>query len=151
MGQSKKGALIAATLIAVGLAGCPAPRSPSEAQRRAEAWIAALNSHNVDVVVQLFDPGGTYEDPTTASISGGALRDFWSRVYRTWPQLTFTAATAVAEDNRVALEWQSRGVHVTGRTLTTDGTTVIEWAGNRVRHARVYYDSRVYQRLFGPP
>jgi steroid delta-isomerase-like uncharacterized protein len=149
--HAKNGALIAAVLLAVGLSECRAPAASNEAQRRADAWIAALNAHNVDVIVQLFDADGTYEDPTTgAPISAAALRNFWSKVYTIWPQLTFTVTMAVAEDNRVALEWRSHGIHVTGRTLTIDGTTVIDWSGNRVHHARVYYDSRVYQRLFGP-
>jgi len=118
----------------------------------ADLWIAALNAHRVDQLVGLLDADGTYEEPLTGGpLSGAALGEFFSRYWRTWPDLAFTQKAAAADDDRLVLEWRSRGTHVLGKVLTIDGVTVINWAGRRISRVRVYYDARVYLQLFAPP
>ena len=59
---------------------------------------AFLASVGLMALVGLLDAEGTYEEPLTGGpLSGAALGEFFSRQWRTWPDLAFTqkaAATA---------------------------------------------------------
>jgi hypothetical protein len=115
-------------------------------------WVAALNSRSVDQVAGLFETGGTFEEPMTGgALSGAALRAFFSRMWRDWPNLVFTTKTAIAENHRLVLEWRSQGTNVRRRAVTVNGATVIDWAGDHITRARVYYDPLVYMQLLAPP
>ena len=77
-------------------------------------------------------------------MSGTALRAFLLKQWQEWPQLTFSIKAVVGQDQRVALEWRSQGTHATGRSLSVEGVTVLQWVGDHLATARTYYDAGAY-------
>ncbi len=108
-------------------------------------WLAALNSHQASAVMALMDPQGTFEDPTSdGPVDVAKLDPFWSNVWRLFPDLSFTASRVVAQDNRVVIEWQASGRHMGREPVTFSGAHSLELRGDRILHARAYFDASVY-------
>ena len=121
--------------------GAPNDRGSQLANR----WLAALNTHQVSAVVAMMDPDATFEDPTSnGPLAVGLLDSFWSNVWRLYPDLSFTALRVVGQDDRIVIEWQATGRHMGREPIAFRGVHSLELRGDRILHARAYFDASVY-------
>ena len=139
---------VGSLVLALTLAGCVQPNGNALAQRSASRWIAALNSHRVKEISALLGADGTYEDAITQRpIAGLVLQAFWSNFWRLYPDLVFSATIAVAETDRVAIEYKSAGTHASGQVITSAGVFVLDVRGDGISRVRAYYDLGVFLRV----
>jgi ketosteroid isomerase-like protein len=121
-------------------AGCRAPREEVEARRLADAWIAALNSHDVERLSALLTPNGLYEDVTyQRQVRGPEVRLFWSQVWALFPDLRFTRKAVISSADRVVVEWQSEAKYA-GSVVTIGGVSLLEIDEGKIAVARAYYE-----------
>jgi len=139
--------------ILVLLCSCTRQSPPTNLERRAQLWIATLNSHNVEVLGELFGTNGCYEVPMNLyrPLTGGPLRTYWSGLWRDFPDLVFVAKAVVVQGDRVALEWEAKGTHISsGQLLLLSGASVIEFRWDQVARVRDYYDATPFLRFLSP-
>jgi hypothetical protein len=136
--------------ILVLLCSCTRQSPPTHPEHRAQLWITTLNSHNVEALGELFGTSGRYEVPMNLDrpLTGGLLRTYWSGFWRDFPDLVFVAKAVVVQGDRVALEWEAKGTHISsGQLLLLRGASVIDFRGDRVVRVRDYYDPTPFLRF----
>jgi ketosteroid isomerase-like protein len=117
----------------------------------AEAWLAALNAHRAEAILKVMDAEGTFEDPTSdGPLPVGQIEPFWSDVWRTFPDLSFTALRMVATGDHVVIEWQASGKDTSGQPIAFSGVYALDLRNERVVCARAYYNPSVYWPFLAP-
>jgi hypothetical protein len=53
------------------------------------------------------------------------------------------------QEPRVALEWRSSATHRSGKLVELQGVDLLEWRGELLVAARVYYDEHSRRRALG--
>lgn len=113
-----------------------------------EEFFAALNEGNVDTLLKLYDEEGTCWTSgntlisgtmTTAQIVQGA-----GAVFDVFPQgLRFIIKAMTAEGDRVAVEAESIGEHVSGVTYNNHYHFLFEFRDGRVLRLKEYMDTEM--------
>jgi steroid delta-isomerase-like uncharacterized protein len=116
----------------------------------AEAWYAALSSHDVEQVLAFLSPQIRYEDVPTSTVSEGpdAVKEFFGRVWTAIPDMRMVPTNVLETGNAIAAEWIATGTHLgdfpglpaTGNAFHIRGISMIELADNRVRRVSDYWD-----------
>lgn len=113
-----------------------------ELQGLTSKWNDAWNSRDASQLAAFFTPDGTYYEPDLdAAVNGisgiGAVAE---RTWKDWPEATFEEVSVTISDPRVVLEWRSTATHRSGKVLNLEGVDILEWDGDKLTAARVYYD-----------
>jgi len=135
--------------LAVGLAmavlsagGCHSAAPPAQVERWADAWIMALNSHQLAYFDPLFGPPGTYEDPVTKEpVSGARLGFYLSGQWRRFPKLRYEQGRVTGDRNTVVVEWLATGFTDDPQAKPVPGVFVLALQGEAITSVRAYFDS----------
>lgn len=113
-----------------------------ELQELTTRWNAAWNSRDVSQLAGFFTAGGTYYEPDLEAAVDGAsgIGAIAEKTWNDWPAATFEAVSVTISSPRVVLEWRSTAAHSSGKVLNLEGVDVLEWDGDKITAARVYYD-----------
>ncbi len=112
-------------------------------RRLVQQWNDAWNSRDAGQLARFFCDDATYYEPGLASgpIAGAdGVRAAAEKTWADWPGATFEAVSVTVDGDRAVLEWRSSATHRSGKTVTLEGVDVLEWEGDRLRTARIYYD-----------
>ncbi len=123
-------------------------RASAEAVNKALAWrfIDAISRADVDAIVAAYAPGGTCWTSGTMPISGTFTVDQIAAASRgvltVFPKgLSFTIHALTAEGERVAIEAESRGMHVSGKLYNNKYHFVMRARGGKIVEWREYMDT----------
>lgn len=123
-------------------------RASVEAVNKALArhFIDAISRADVDAIVAAYAPGGTCWTSGTMPISGTFTVDQIAAASRgvltVFPQgLRFTIHALTAEGERVAIEAESYGKHVSGKTYNNKYHFVMRARGGKIVEWREYMDT----------
>ena len=106
-------------------------------------WNEAWNSRDPEKLAAFFAADATYYEPNLPSgpVDGKAgIRAAARETWDSWPGARFEIVSMTVDDPRVALEWRSTATHKSGAVVELQGVDVLEWRGDRLTAARVYYD-----------
>lgn len=112
-------------------------------QSLASAWNAAWNSRDTAQLAAFFTADGTYYEPdfTGGAVNGAAgIGDVATKTWEQWPTASFEEVSVTIADPRVVLEWRSSATHKSGKVVNLEGVDILEWSGDKIASARVYYD-----------
>ena len=130
----------------------------SRALQLAERYFDAWNRRDANAIVAVFAEGGTYTDPATQGpLMGTAIGAYASRLWASFPDLSFEIASLVEADGAIAAEWVMKGTNLgpwnglppTGASVTLSGADVIRVEGERIRSVTGYFDSGAVPRALG--
>ena len=114
-----------------------------ELERLTRAWNDAWNSRESESLAAFFTPTATYYEP---GLDGGPVSaregivQSAQKTWEDWPEATFEQVSITIGGDRVVLEWRSTAVHRSGQTINLEGVDILEWEGDKLSAARVYYD-----------
>ena len=114
------------------------------AQTFIDALVALEQHRDLDPIVALHADDAELINPNEpAPLRGRAGAERFWRAYRDAFGEIRSEFRHVLEDGEAALlEWSSTGTLASGTPLRYDGVTSLEWAGDRVRRFRAYFDPR---------
>ncbi len=104
-----------------------------DAQRFADAWVNAWNSHDVEAVLAHFDDDVVFTSPVAARVlpeSGGvvrgkeALRHYWSTALKTLPDLHFDVVDVYQGESTLVINYRNQRGELVNEVLTFDGDLV---------------------------
>lgn len=70
-----------------------------------------------------------------------AARQFWREYLSVFRDVRSEFTNVIECGGRAVLEWVSEGTLATGAPVKYRGVSILESAGDRIRHFRTYYDS----------
>lgn len=109
----------------------------------AAAWNDAWNGGDPEALAAFFGDAGTYYEPDLLSgpVAGrtGVVQSA-TKTWQQWPGATFEIVSMIVADPHVALEWRSSAKHRSGVELTLEGVDILQWEGEKLAAARIYYD-----------
>lgn len=114
-----------------------------ELRELAAAWNAAWNGRDPEALAAFFTEDATYYEPGLESGSMPArtgVKDAAGKTWNDWPGASFETVSLTIEGSRVALEWRSSATHRSGTAVTLEGVDILDWEGDKVTAARVYFD-----------
>jgi len=114
-------------------------------------WNQAWNSKDADELAGFFGDGSTYYEPSMPAPTPGpaGVRDCAQKTWAEWPEASFEEISITVEEPRVALEWRSSAIHRSGVAVQLEGVDVLEWRGDVLASARVYYDEHKRKLALG--
>jgi steroid delta-isomerase-like uncharacterized protein len=127
-------------------------------KRVIEIWAAAWDRGEVDALDDLLSPG--YRRRKSVGDQGQSLAEFKASITATrsaFPDLTTVIDEIVADGDRLAVRWHSRGRHErsflgvppTKRTVEVDGATFARFEDDRVVEEFVTWDPRALLTALG--
>lgn len=123
-----------------------------ELRELAAAWNAAWNGRDPEALAAFFTEDGTYYEPGLESgpvLAADGVKQAATKTWESWPGATFQTVSLTIEGSRVALEWRSSATHKSGAELTLEGVDILDWDGDKVTSARVYYDEHSRKLALG--
>ncbi len=120
-----------------GVTGSAAPTST------VERLLQAINAHDLDALVDCFDPNYRGEQPAhpDRSFDGREqVRANWTRIFTGVPDIEATLVRWAEEGETVWAEWSWRGTGVEGTSFAMAGVTVQGVADGRIVWARLYLE-----------
>ncbi len=144
---------------ATGRTGSGPRRSPAAIVQR---QVAALNSRDLDALMLLYADDAVLEFPASPAVTGRrAIREAFARFFQDWEerivlQRVITAGQMLAAEGTAQGRHRSLHLRIPGRTPVPPRTyrhgfaVFLEVRGGKIRHHRVYYDSRdLVRQLLG--
>jgi hydroxyacylglutathione hydrolase len=141
-----------------------AAEAPAGTRQVAEAYFDALNRHDVEAAVALWEPGGRQhvrgQVDTTAP---DGVRAFFDATFRAIPDLAFEIADVTADEERAVVRWTARGtfaggplpigIEATGESVTVEGVDVLRIRAGRISGNEAFVDGLGLARQIGllPP
>ena len=123
------------------------------------SYVAAWNLRSSEAVLATFLADGTYRDPVTAAPCGGdALAAYLTRLWQSFPDLSFDIVTlSDCGGGAAALEWVMRGTNngpfgtlpPTGRVIELAGADFLTTGHGKLRSVVGYFDSGAIPRQLG--
>lgn len=118
-------------------------------------FFAAMNSGDVDFIVNTYASEGCLQTMGNTMISGVFSRDQIAAsaggIFDVFPEgLTFKALSMIAEGDKVAVEATSEGKHISGQTYSNDYHFLFEFQDGKLLRLKEYLDTeRVTDILCG--
>jgi steroid delta-isomerase-like uncharacterized protein len=116
-------------------------------QQFAEKFIAALRkleeTRNVEEIASLYADKaeiGNVVAPKTFTGQTGA-REFWTKYRDTFGEMRSEFRNKIAAENRVALEWTTRGKSKSNAEIVYSGVTVLEIEDDRIARSCAYFNA----------
>ncbi len=111
-----------------------------------KGFFAALNSGDVDSIVNTYADVGYVQTMGNTLISGKAskeeIRAAVSGIYAVFPKgLKFTVLGMIAEGEKVAVEAESEGEHISGQTYTNEYHFLFEFKKGELIKLKEYMDT----------
>ncbi len=108
----------------------------------AAQWNDAWNSRDAAKLSAFFADDGTYYEPSMSEPGPGkaAVAKSATSTWADWPSATFETVSVTVDGDRVALEWKSSATHTSGTDVNLEGVDILEFSGEKIAIARVYYD-----------
>jgi len=104
----------------------------------------AINAHDLDAFVALFDPDYRSEQPAhpMRSFQGSdQVRENWASVFAGIPDLTADLLMSTTTDDGVAIgEWHWHGTHLDGARFEMRGAIVVGIEDDRIAWGRLYME-----------
>jgi steroid delta-isomerase-like uncharacterized protein len=120
-----------------------------------EDWLSAFQEHNVQKMVSLLTDDAKIESLVFGThIGKEEATNYWELLYKTFPKINVTPVTITAQANRVAAEIDITGTEREKANISTArshsasmrGAFVYEFANNKIKEIRMYYDSTILKR-----
>lgn len=124
-------------------------------KQRVTDFFTALNNGDVDAIVGAYAPNGSVRTMGDTLISGTFTREQVAAtaggIFDVFPKgLTFTVQGMVAEGDKVAVEAQSDGEHVSGKNYSNEYHFLFEFSDGKLLSLKEYMDTeRVTDILCG--
>lgn len=118
-------------------------------------WLSAFQEHNVQKMVSLLTDDAKIESLVFGThIGKEEATNYWEQLYKTFPKINVTPVTITAEANRLAAEIDITGTvrekvdisTLGGYSTPIRGAFVYEFANNKIKEIRMYYDSTILKR-----
>jgi steroid Delta-isomerase len=76
----------------------PMPLTPGEIRTRADAYVATINSRDPDLIVQVFAPEATFEDPVGSPVhlGRGEIKEVFERAATTLQAMRLTRVSPIS-------------------------------------------------------
>ena len=118
----------------------------SSNRHRVEHFFKALNSGDIDALVNTYADHGVVQTMGNTLISGesnkGQIRDAVGGIYGVFPSgLKFTILDMVCEGDKVAVEAVSEGEHVSGQTYCNEYHFLFEFKQGELVKLKEYMDT----------
>jgi len=109
-------------------------------------FFSALNCGDIDTLVNIYADNGYVQTMGTTLISGKSskkeLRAAIGGIYDVFPKgLKFKVLGMVAEDDKVAVEAESHGEHISGQTYANEYHFLFEFKGAKLIKLKEYMDT----------
>ena len=128
-----------------------------------DRYNAAWNDHDVEAIVSMHTEDSVFENHTSGGQASGlgAIRDLVAGIFRTFPDLQFTARRLYVRDDLVVQEWTATATHSqtmtvrgkscppTGKRMSWNGMDVSPMRDGKVLRKDVYVDSVSYLKQLG--
>lgn len=114
----------------------------SRVQRFADALRAYEQDGDLDRFIECFDEGceiSNVASPRTFQGKDGA-REFWREYRGTLTDVRSEFRNLIEAQDRAALEWETEGTAATGAHIRYEGTSVLEFEGDKVKRFYAYFD-----------
>ena len=116
--------------------------SATEVERTIERYNEAWNAHDVEAIVGFHAPGMVFENHTAGErVEGDEVGLHITRIFASWPDLTFRGRRLYARDGLVVSEWTATATHRDGRRLEWDGIDVFPFENGLILRKDVYSSS----------
>jgi steroid delta-isomerase-like uncharacterized protein len=118
-------------------------------------WLSAFQQHNVQKMVSLLTDDAKIESLVFGThIGKEEATNYWEQLYKTFPKINVTPVTITAEANRLAAEIDITGTvrekvdisTASSHNTPIRGAFVYEFANNKIKEIRMYYDSTILKR-----
>ena len=122
-----------------------------ELKQLTDKWNEAWNSRDPEELAAFFTDDSTYYEPSLeGAVPGKAgIRDCARETWARWPSAGFEVVSITIAEPRVALEWKSSATHKSGTVVQLEGVDILEWNGDKLAAARVYYDEHSRKLALG--
>jgi steroid delta-isomerase-like uncharacterized protein len=124
-----------------------------------QAYLTAWNAHDGAAVQALFDPAGTYVDPTLPGPIGGAdIAGYVAGLTAAFPDLHFQVEAIAADGDRVTAQWRMQGTNTgllpgapepSGGTCDLPGVDVITVGEAGIIGVVGYFDQKTFVEQLG--
>lgn len=133
--------------------------SVADQERTLDNWAAYWSSHDMNRLLTLFTEDVVYEDVTLGAVNRGhaELRAFGEGFFSGFPDVTFELRSRFTNGVNGGAEWVMRGTHkgdmpgmpATGKRVEVRGSTIFEFAGDRIRRCSDYWDMVTFLKQLG--
>src|SRR5690606_22530452 len=109
-------------------------------------------SRDPEKLAAFFEEGATYYEPSLGAdpVPGKqGVREAATKTWNDWPEASFETVSVTVEAPRVVLEWRSTATHRSGVDVQLAGVELLEWNGDKLASARVYYDEHSRRQKLG--
>ena len=122
--------------------------SLSENKRLVERYFDILTRNDIPELMDIYDDSMMLHVPGDTLISGSftkpQLAEFCSSVLDTFPEgLKFTVTGMTAEDDRVAVQAESRGIHASGQLYVNKYHFLITIRDGKIVKSQEYMDTQL--------
>lgn len=113
-----------------------------------QSFFEAMSEGDTDAIVNAYHPEGRVETMGNTLISGSRgldeIKSFAPAVLESFPnKLKFTIKSITAEDNRVAVEAESTGEHVSGQHYNNQYHFLFELKDEKIYRLKEYMDTEL--------
>jgi ketosteroid isomerase-like protein len=122
--------------------------SISRTKKFIQSFFEAMSEGDTDAIVNAYHPEGRVETMGNTLISGSRgldeIKSFAPAVLESFPnKLKFTIKNITAEDNRVAVEAESTGEHVSGQHYNNQYHFLFELKDKKIYRLKEYMDTEL--------
>ena len=113
-----------------------------------QSFFEAMSESDTDAIVNAYHPEGRVETMGNTLISGSRgldeIKSFAPSVLESFPnKLKFTIKNITAEDNRVAVEAESSGEHISGKHYNNQYHFLFELRDEKIYRLKEYMDTEL--------
>jgi len=113
-----------------------------------QSFFEAMSEGDTDAIVNAYHPEGRVETMGNTLISGNRgldeIKSFAPSVLESFPnKLKFTIKNITAEDNRVAVEAESSGEHISGKHYNNQYHFLFELKDEKIYRLKEYMDTEL--------
>lgn len=117
-----------------------------------ERYYRAINAKNVDAIVDVFEPDGTFQYPESSPIRGREeIRRAEERILAPIGEITLTPDQTFIIGNRAAVKFTMQAKAKNGRSATMEGIDTFQiYPDGKIQSVSVYYDATALSALLHP-
>lgn len=128
----------------------------------AKQYFEALNAHDLDAAVALWEPGAVDRFVGQLEVSAPeGVREYFTALFAAFPDFSLEVLDVTTARNRTAIRWRARGTFAgqfrgldpNGARMEIEGCDVLTVADEKIRHNDAYVDTGDIARKLGflPP